>query len=274
MNYRLSPSDLTFLYDGRKHCLVLKVKLGVSQPSIPLPAIFSKIGSLQKEYYSGKRTEACYPGLPRGVVTYSERQVRSRTIESSGLDSTCYISGRFDIVADLEDGSFAVFDFKTGSPSDEKVEMYARQLRAYTLALENPADGALCLRPITTLGLLYFTPDRCELSGSMRQLVDGAMQWVEVKRDDAGFMAFLRGVVTLLDGPLLALEPETCDWCRFRLRTGASPAGSAATVPGHTSSPATPTCPTCGGSMRLVNGKFGEFWSCMAYPTCRGTRKV
>ena len=83
MNYRLSPSDLTFLYDGCKHCFVLKVKHGVSQPSIPLPGIFSKIGSLQKEYYSGKRTEAIYSGLPRGVVTYGERQVRSRTIEFS-----------------------------------------------------------------------------------------------------------------------------------------------------------------------------------------------
>ena len=43
MNYRLSPSDLTFLYDGCKHCFVLKVKHGVSQPSIPLPGIFSKM---------------------------------------------------------------------------------------------------------------------------------------------------------------------------------------------------------------------------------------
>jgi hypothetical protein len=55
VNYRLSPSDLTFLYDGCKRCFVLKVKHGVSQPSISLPSIFSLIAYLQKEHYSGKR---------------------------------------------------------------------------------------------------------------------------------------------------------------------------------------------------------------------------
>jgi hypothetical protein len=51
MNYRLSPSDLTFLYDSCKHCFVLKVKHGISQPSIPLPGVFSVISALQKDYY-------------------------------------------------------------------------------------------------------------------------------------------------------------------------------------------------------------------------------
>ena len=68
MNYRLSPSDLTFLYDGCKRCFVLKVKHGIAQPSIPIPAIFSTIGSLQKEYYSGKRTETFCEALPPGIV--------------------------------------------------------------------------------------------------------------------------------------------------------------------------------------------------------------
>ena len=66
-DYKLSPSDLTYLYDGCKHCFVLKVKHGIQQPSIGLPAVFSTIAGLQKDYYSGKRTEEEYriPEWPR-----------------------------------------------------------------------------------------------------------------------------------------------------------------------------------------------------------------
>src|SRR2546422_8683248 len=103
MNYRLSPSELTFLYDGCKHCFVLRVKHGISQPSIPLPGIFSRIAALQKELYSGRRTESICSGLPPGIVSYGEKQVRSQTLGFTGCESTCYISGRFDIVAELDD---------------------------------------------------------------------------------------------------------------------------------------------------------------------------
>jgi len=43
-----------------------------------------------------------------------------------------------------------------------------------------------------------------------------------------------------------------------------------------TSSPAQPgiTCPDCGGSMRLRNGKYGEFYGCAKFPYCKGTRNL
>ncbi len=91
MDYRLSPSDLTFLFDSCKHCFVLKVKNGISQPSIPLPGVFSIIADIQKNYYSGRRTEEFCPQLPPGTVTLGEKQVRSTTIEFDGLASTCYL---------------------------------------------------------------------------------------------------------------------------------------------------------------------------------------
>ncbi len=33
-----------------------------------------------------------------------------------------------------------------------------------------------------------------------------------------------------------------------------------------------PKCPECGGEMRLRHGKRGDFWGCINYPTCRGTK--
>lgn len=32
-----------------------------------------------------------------------------------------------------------------------------------------------------------------------------------------------------------------------------------------------PRCPKCNFEMKLLNGKFGPFWSCSKYPNCRGT---
>ena len=270
MNYKLSPSDLTFLYDGCKHCFVLKVKHGIRQPSIPLPAVFTRIANLQKDYYSGKRTEEFCPDLPPGVVTHGEKWVRSDTIEIPGSTSTCYIAGRFDIVAELDDGSFAVMDFKTGSASEEKSKMYARQLQAYTQALENPAKDALELSPVSRLGLLYFTPDACELEGSGRQILEGQLEWVEIERNDSAFMDFLGGVVRLLDGPLPKAEPDDCIWCSYRARTRQIGAGEESAGTGAS----TPECPKCKGPMQLRSGKFGEFWSCLRFPDCKGTRNT
>jgi len=274
MNYRLSPSDLTFLYDGCKYCFVLKVKHGIAQPSIPLPGIFNTITLLQKELYSGKRTESICAGPPPGVVRYGEKPVRSEPLIFPGLESSCTISGRFDIVAELDDRSYGVFDFKTGSPNDQKGQMYGRQLHAYALALERPAPGELALKPVTSLGLLYFTPDRCAQPAPPRQLLEGEMRWQEVRRDDGTFMKILEEVIRLLDGPMPPMAPERCDWCAYRGRTnGLAGRGDSRTVPTGAVTES-PVCPMCNGPMRRRSGKFGEFWSCLNYPNCKGTRNV
>ena len=72
MNYRLSPSDLTFLYTGCKRCFYQKVANGISQPSTPLPSIFSKIAGLLKDYYDGKRTSQLHVDIPPGIITPGE----------------------------------------------------------------------------------------------------------------------------------------------------------------------------------------------------------
>lgn len=272
MEYKLIPSDLTFLYDNCKHCFVMKVKHGISQPSIPIPGIFSIIASLQKEYYSGKRTEDFCPELPLGKITHGEKWVRSNIIEIPDCENNCYINGRFDIVAELDDGSYAILDFKTGNPSDEKTLLYSRQLQSYALALENPAPGALHLAPISTLGLLYFTPDKCDQLDIMRQNLEGKLTWINVEKDDSEFLNFLKEIVTLLDGPFPAPEPENCEWCSYTQRTNSIIRKDS----GMTSSSQikVPTCPQCNGPMQMKTGKYGDFWSCLKFPECKGTRKV
>ena len=35
-----------------------------------------------------------------------------------------------------------------------------------------------------------------------------------------------------------------------------------------------PPCPLCGGIMRVRQGAKGEFWGCVNYPACKGTRNI
>jgi hypothetical protein len=274
VDYRLSPSDLTFLYEGCKHCFVLKVKHGIAQPTIPLPAVFTAIAALQKDYYSGKRTEDFCACLPPGVVRQGELWVQSRALDLPGCTSRCYLKGRFDIVAELDDGSYAVLDFKTGKPGDDKTTMYSRQLHAYAMALERPAQNAFQLSPVSKLGLLFFTPDACKQGSLTRQSIEGEMQCIEVARNDEAFLSFLGEVVRLLDGPLPTPLPDTCAWCKYRARIGVpvAPGDSAGSIAAQV--PSLPHCPACKGPMQLKKGRFGDFWSCMKYPDCKGTRKA
>jgi hypothetical protein len=272
-SYKLTPSDLTFLYSGCKHCFALKVKHGIRQPSIPIPGIFSTIASLQKDLYSDKRTEEFCNEIPPGIVKYGERWIQSDIISFANTPSTCFIKGRFDIVIELDDGTYIVGDFKTGRSNIVKNEMYGRQLHAYSYSLENPGNGGLALSPVTTLGLFYFTPDSATLTGTenFRQQLEGDLTWIEVKQNMNNYISFLEEVVILLDGDLPTPDPENCDWCNIRkIKGGLSEIDTLDISFENT----VPKCPKCSDLMILRSGKFGEFWGCKNYPECNGTKQI
>jgi len=215
MNYKLLPSDLIYLYDGCKHCFYLKVKHGIAQPSMPMASIFTTIANLQKSFYGNKRTEEFSLAMPPGRVEFGEKNVATNPLSFKGTSSTCYLTGRFDLIVKLDDGTYGVIDCKTAKGNDKKTQMYGRQLQAYTIALENPAPRKLALKPVTKLGLLYLEPDKFEQVAEDRQSLQGNLTWVEVPRDDNAFMGFLEEVVDLLDGAVP--EMQRCDECEHCL---------------------------------------------------------
>ena len=159
--YTLSPSDLTFSWDGCKRCFYLKVKHNIVYRG-PFPGMFGKMGDLTSNYYLDKPSSEISPGLPAGKVTLREKWVKSAPISFPDTPSQCMIKGRFDAIMAFEDGSYGIIDYKTSDASEEKAAFYSRQLSAYAYALENPAPGALSLSPITRLGLFIITPERFE----------------------------------------------------------------------------------------------------------------
>ncbi len=215
MNYKLSPSDFPFLYEGCKRCYYLKVVHNISQPSIPLPSIFSKIAGLLKNYYNGKRTTDLFVNLPPGTVNYSERFVKSEPIQLPGHNDTCFISGRFDIVVEFEDGTYGVIDFKTGNPNEEYRNLYSRQLHAYAYALEHPAPSTLSLSPITKMGLLYFYPSKVTQRSIEWLSYDAKIDWIEINKDEQGFLGFMGEALGLLESSEPPDPSPTCRWCSY-----------------------------------------------------------
>jgi hypothetical protein len=218
MNYKISPSDLTFLYDGCKRCFYLKVKHGISQPSIPLPSIFTKIAGLLKEYYDGKRTEKLHAGLPPGLVKYGEKPIESSVFNFENHKDTCYIKGRFDVVLEFDDGTYGVIDYKTANPEGEASKSYGRQLHSYAYALENPAPGSLKLAPVSMIGLLYFHPTSVSQRDLKSLSFDSKIHLINVQRNNEEYLKFIEDVLGLLESPQPPAPALGCQWCDYLKR--------------------------------------------------------
>jgi len=188
---------------------------GITQPTIPLPSIFSKIAGLLKDHYDSKPTSELHADLPSGVVSLGEKYVRSEAIQLPNHNATCYINGRFDIVLSFDDGSYGVIDFKTSNPSKDSANMYSRQLHAYAYALEHPATNALALSPVTKLGLLYFYPDNISQTSIDRLNYGAEVVWIEIEKDEQGFLEFIDEVLDVLEAPKAPEPCPTCQWCHY-----------------------------------------------------------
>lgn len=216
---KLSPSDFAFLYQECKRCFYLKVKHNFQRPRTGMPGIFSVIDSKMKDRFMNSRTESATPDLPPGKFALSGKWVQSAPIVFDELEVTCYIRGAFDTVIRFDDGSYGVIDFKTSAVKPSSKYIYARQLHAYAYSLEHAAAGKLELAPVTRLGLLVYEPTGFDHDGGGAATLGGSITWVEIKRDDAAFLKFLREVMGVLSLSEPPPSSDKCLFCRYREAT-------------------------------------------------------
>jgi len=216
LTWKLSPSDLTFLWDECPRCFYLKVVHKFYRPPMAFPSIFGRIDGLMKSFFEGRSTLEFSPELPAGVVKYGGGSVQSEPLRLPGHADTCHIAGKFDSVLQFADGTYAVVDFKTTSPRPEHVPFYSRQLHAYAYALEHPAPGKFSLTPVVRLGLFSMDLDGLERHSTDRLALLGPVLWQECPLDMAGFLAFIDRVLCLLEQPEPPPPGEKCGFCKYR----------------------------------------------------------
>jgi hypothetical protein len=215
-DYRLSPSDLTFLWNECKRCFYLKVREKFRRPSAPFPRIFGLIDRLMKDIYLGESTKKMTDELPEGQAIMSGRWVNSTPIKLPNHDITCSIRGLFDTVVRFADGTYGVVDFKTTTVKPRLVDFYSRQLMAYAYSLEHPMPGKLKAAPITRMGLLCFDPQKMIESEASGLGLTGPATWVECPVNEAAFLAFIDEVMDILELPEAPEPDPECSYCAYR----------------------------------------------------------
>ena len=215
-SYKLSPSDLTFLWDECQRCFYLKIVRKFNRPGMPFPSIFTRIDRLMKDFFYQLPTDEISPELPPGRVAFADKWVYSAPVTFPHHASSCYIRGIFDTVLQFDDQSYAVVDFKTTQPKAEHIQFYSRQLHAYSYALENPHPGKFSLSPVSTLGLLCVEPVQMARTGQGNLAYEGQVTWLDCPKDDQAFLAFLDQVLAVLDAPEPPQANPNCGFCTYR----------------------------------------------------------
>ena len=213
---KLSPSDLTFLWDECPRCFYLKYLHGINRPAAPFPAIFGTIDRLMKAHFAGRPTTDLDPSLPPGNVSVSEQWIESVPVVLPDHAMSCFLRGKFDALINFDDGSHGVVDFKTSEPKPAQIPFYSRQLHAYAYALQHPAPNRLSCSPISRLGLYVETPHATLAATTSEISFHFRSTWLEVPYDISSFLDFMDKVLTLLALPEPPPAGEECDYCRYR----------------------------------------------------------
>lgn len=213
----MRPADLDALWEECPRCFYLDVVRGFPRPEPPPPPVAAQIDAQLKAWVEGRRTETLAPEMPAGVFELGERWVESRPLDVHLPDAVrhCLMRGRLDTVVRLDDGGWAVVDFKTSERRPDRVAL-SRRLHAYAWALEHPAPGALALGPVTRLGLLLFEPEKFAREAGGTGALTGGLCWIEIPRDDATLFGFLAEVLLVLERPEPPGGAPLCAWCVYR----------------------------------------------------------
>ena len=205
----ISPSDLTFSWDGCHRCLWIYYNHSLRVPAF-MPLV-SDLAAMQEKYFAGKSSADLAPVIPAGKVESLGGWVKSTNIEVNGSKTKFAIRGKYDLLMKFEDGTYGIIDCKFQAKDSDKTDLYGPQLEAYAYSLENPAVGAG--QPVDSMGLLVWNPDHAEADGfKIRQ------KYVPVPRDTVRFNALVEDLITMLEGdiPNSGVDCPTCKFLKAR----------------------------------------------------------
>jgi hypothetical protein len=171
--------------------------------------MFGRINGLLQTSIMGMNLQDVHPDLPKGIIEIQEGYMRSKVIPGTSV----FLSGRFDILSRLTDGTYALIDFKITTPDEEKIlKRYSSQLHAYKYALENPMEG----KPIkvSKMGAVSINPEKMKLKDG-KIIFTTVPAYHPIEENMNSFFELIKEISDVLNGEE-PLPSPTCSLCSYR----------------------------------------------------------
>ena len=212
INY--SPSEFAFGFERCNSCYYDK-KINGIELKVPFPAIFSKMDSLQKNFYHEKSSKLLSDKLEEGEIVGDFNKMLRSEILYDLKDRPFTLSGKIDGYIKHKD-SFTIVDFKTTKIDESKIDAYATQLQTYALMTEKPKDGSLKLTPVKRLGIFCFEPSNITELGKNNCNMVMDTQWFDIPRDDKDLIGYITKIQDVLYSKTKPEPTSTCGVCNFK----------------------------------------------------------
>jgi len=206
----ISPSDLTFSWDGCHRCLWLYYNHQVKAPLF-MPLV-GEIAEMQELSCLGKTSADLHPEIPEGKVESHGGWVVSKPIEVAGQVTPYAIRGKYDLLMEFPDGTYGVVDCKFQARDSDKSGFYSPQLEAYAFGLENPAKGEP--KKISSLGLLVWSPVKIRGNSSGNFGMELKCSWYPMERNPEALQARLSEFIGVIAGTVPESKAK-CDQCSY-----------------------------------------------------------
>ena len=209
INY--SPSEFAFGFERCNSCYYDK-KINGIELKVPFPAIFSKMDSLQKNFYHEKSSKLLSDKLEEGEIVGDFNKMLRSEILYDLKDRPFTLSGKIDGYIKHKD-SFTIVDFKTTKIDESKIDAYATQLQTYALMTEKPKEGSLKLTPVKRLGIFCFEPSNIGKNNCNMVM---NTQWFDIPRDDKDLIGYITKIQDVLYSKTKPEPTSTCGVCNFK----------------------------------------------------------
>jgi len=213
---KISPSSMQSALDCPR-CLVVAHRDGIESENF-MPWV-GNFAAWEEKHFVGLNIADEVPGAPSWTVkSKGSKTFRSAPLPLQGVRDEYVLAGRYDLLAEDDQGNTYIVDCKTASMSEDKADRYRMQLSAYARIFEDPhpEDEREPLK-ISGIGLLIHHPQGfLRAPESERDHYDHLFHlkshFLSVDRDDDALIAQATRIAqTLEQDGYPELNPECAD---------------------------------------------------------------
>ena len=211
--YLFTPSEFAFGLSGCKKCYY-DLKINKIKIQTGFPQIFSKLDSIQKEFYHNKSSELFNSNeISKGIIKTDYLKLQTSEVMHDNKGRSFQLRGKIDAYV-KHDNFYSIVDFKVTNIDEKKIERYKTQLFSYALMFENPNEKSIKLKPIKNLGIFCFEPKKI-VKRETTPFFEMKTKYFNIKRNDKYFFDFITSVMDFLEEDPPDFN-QLCDICNLK----------------------------------------------------------